>query len=268
MNDLDPSRVRALLAGASPWLASDVLRELDDELRLPILDRERLQREAVRLTERRFDGPTTTDPTSGGTDAVADFVRALELGGEDVGRLARWVLALGHWSDVGLGADAWSSDWRRAFVNWTRGRLLHPPKYVDPDAFSRLVDSYEAEARRPAKRLRSRIRPLEERWRAGPEGRTERDERLCRLWFDRADTTPLSPIGHGYSRALDLRWWRAHREDLDEDGHAGLLAEMVLDVYRSGWADVVRWADLVTLDRAFDPEGVPDLRDVRAGDAG
>lgn len=241
-------RARGNLPTTLRWLASDSVFELDRWLRIPVDDRARFLRDAMELIESCERG--AGDP--GGAERLRRtdaFLASMAARGEDPRRLLLWIATGPERFAVVGGIDEAELRWRDTLERWAQGDLT-PPRYVDASEVRSLVDGYRREVAAPGDALRDEAEALERRWIETPEALSAHDRRLREITGNDIGESPVSFVALFYRDFLFRRWWRAGgRDALDEDGQAGLVAEMVLSVYESGEADTVDWRLLRPLDR-------------------
>ena len=258
-------RFRRRLPEELHWIGSTRVRELDDVLGVPLRERAAAQAAIDAFVERWPEPPAIDDdpdpeytaPKDRGSATLADSLAdALEDTGEDVDRLALWLASGSPWSDLGNHDDRAADCWRAALTDWAR-EGFPPPRYLDRELMDALVESYAGEVLRPAEAFASRLAALLDD--GAPVQPCERDARL-RGWHVRHfGETPRWWLERFHRHVLERRWWRGRRDRLGEDENAELLAEMVLQVYRTGAATAVDRHALVPLVQAFALGGVPDF---------
>ena len=242
-----------------PWLASDLLKEFDAWLRVPLHDSIAFSRQCVEFFEWKL---TISSPTPVGIvdERFEKLCGALERRGENVDRLCLWLASGSSRHILRLPERPSEALWSPVLKNWcTRGP--HPSSLLNEPPLREFLASYKREAWRPLREFEAPWQPRREAWESEDDdaGRSARDDEIFRAVTTLRDGVPHLPLDRFYGLALDRTWWRRHRDTLSEEDHETLLSELVRHLQNDSWADVLNWNDVRRLDEAFDLEKIPDF---------
>jgi hypothetical protein len=186
------------------------------------------------------------------------FLIDLRKAGVDTDRLLLWFGSIHEDAGPSSGVDGWSRFWTQGLASLA-GKHGGGPRNIVADSLATLMQSYQQEVAEPFADALTRARQLGSTFLSGPEGRTEWDEELWRLFFSRVDISPQPYIVPCIERGLHRTWWRKHGAAMPQADKDALLATVCEAVQNGPQADIVDWSMAQSADEAFAMGRAPDF---------
>lgn len=212
------------------WMIADQTVEFDSYFLMPIRNRQNFVDRIVSFMKYRLGVPPET-LTKTVNEKLRDVLMQLQESGEDLDRLACWLLSMKNDENKSVpnhfARDAWSD----GFYYWRKNGLQEENCKNYRDA-TEVIDSYVDQVIEPWREFFDKTRISDINWHSGPEKRSEIDNFLHEIWYEGIGSCPVEQFALFYKTVLQRTWFQKisdkYSDAVFEDLY-GILAILAYD---------------------------------------
>jgi hypothetical protein len=246
--------------GAWPWIVSDRVAELDDELHRPISATSAVQAH-TRVLIGKCETIEPDEPVDIRLGYFREMLSSLQDEGENIRKIYDWARSLSRYMQE-LNARRAMGIWRETFERFARGKRA-PAKHIDEDVLEGLSESFLRDAYKPWLDFSMRVRRSEKKWLSDRGRRTEFDELLWDNFFGERDVDPGNIASLGYGEMLVREWWRVVRTPLSEEQITQLRREQIETTKAFAKSRIPSWKVDDSIDETMVYSGFPPFDTLR-----
>jgi len=232
------------------WMISDQALHFDDYLLLPYKNRDAFVKNILEFLKYESSVPpeTLVDVVN---YELSKVLSSLESSGEDMDRLACWLLSMKDTGQANRDSNCERRIWSEGFDYWSRKGLPCQALTNHPSA-AKFVESYIEQVAIPWQDFFDLTESSGRDWIASRENRTTLDQFLYSQYYEETETRPDYYFSPFYQSVLQRCWWQKNESLVDPEALAFLLDQLSRLAYDgTSLRSPPDWVRLASIPEAF-----------------